>query len=98
MLPVAGEAGEIPKEYNLKGHILTSPFLAHPAEQGPVGDSPALGLVVALGGQVVSLARRQLGGAVSHPPDDAVSKKGRSGLGGRSHEPRQGRQPVLPCR
>ena len=39
VLPVAGEAGEVPDEYNLKGHILTSPFLAH----------PAFSLVIALG-------------------------------------------------
>ena len=28
-----------------------------------------------LGGQVVSLARRQVGGAVTHPPDDAVGQQ-----------------------
>ncbi len=55
VLPVAGEAGEFPDEYNLKGHILTSPFLAHPAEQGPVGDSPALGLVVVFAGDYVAV-------------------------------------------
>ena len=55
VLPVAGEAGELPDEYTLKGHIPTSPFLAHPAEQGSVGDSPAFGLVAVFAGDNVAV-------------------------------------------
>ena len=55
VLPVAGEAGELPDEYNLKRHILTSPFLAHPAEQWPVGNLPNLGLVTVFVGENVAV-------------------------------------------
>ena len=39
-------------------------------------------LAEAIGRQVVSMARRQLGGAVAHPPDDAVGQQAGQGRGG----------------
>ncbi|MDE2669815.1 MAG: hypothetical protein OXI51_09210 [Chloroflexota bacterium] len=58
VLALAGEAGELPDEDLLEGSALGAGLVQHPAELGPVGDAPALGLVDVLAhDEVVVLLR-----------------------------------------
>ena len=45
VLPLAGEAGELPDQNLLERSIGLAGLVDHPAELGPIGDAAALGLV-----------------------------------------------------
>ena len=68
VLPLSGEATELPDQDYLKGSLRLATFLDHLLELGPVGDTAALGLVDVLAGNGVAVGlgevfeRPQLGG------------------------------------
>ena len=64
VLPLSGEAGELPNENLLEGGLGFGGLIQHLLELGPVGDAPALGLVHVLAGDQVAV----LLGLVSERP------------------------------
>ena len=55
VLPLAGEARELPDQNHLEGGIGLAALVDHVAELGTVGDSAALGLVHVLAGDHVAV-------------------------------------------
>ena len=64
MLPLAGEAGELPDQDDLEGRLGTATGVQHLAELRPVSDAPTLGLVNVLAGDDIAM----LGGVVPQRP------------------------------
>ena len=58
VLPLAGEAVELPDENHLEGSRGLAALVDHVAELGPVGDPAALGLVHVLAGDDVAVVLR----------------------------------------
>ena len=56
VLPLSGEAGELPDQYLLEGGLGLAGLVQHPSELGPVGDAPALRFVHVLAGDQVAVS------------------------------------------